>query len=105
MAEPVQRRQNPLSTLSCSSELAPLSRPLRRCAPPSEPGAPCYKYCTQLDFKSLEAGDMQQHKNSFGPYNFASLFTTYFLEVRSSSPMGGDRGIDLTGVEQIELGE
>jgi len=68
------------------------------CDPPSEDEKACYQYCTDQDLSSLEDGNIRSvYVDSAGPFNFAALFTSYVLEV-------GARGVDLTNVEQIELG-
>ncbi|EOD08831.1 hypothetical protein EMIHUDRAFT_217106 [Emiliania huxleyi CCMP1516] len=74
-----------------------------KCDPPSDDDKACYQYCTDQDLSSLEQGDIRSDGDSAGPFNFAALFTSYVLEVGAR---GVDRlsGVDLTNVEQIELG-
>jgi len=70
-------------------------------------GKPCYYYCTNLDFSSLNQGTnaCQVYLNDGeGPYNFASLYSTYELEVSSTFDDSPETGVDLSQATGIELG-
>ena len=71
---------------------------------------PCFQYCTDLDFSSLESGDVASIAHGKqDPYNFASLFSSYNLVVHNGlgtevSVQSRSVGIDLGHVKTIRLG-
>ena len=72
-------------------------------------GKPCFYYCTNLDFSSFDSGDAKSMFAPTDPYNFASIFTEYNLQVynrfQSTKPVR-DRsaGIDLSAVKRLHVG-
>ena len=79
---------------------------------------PCYYYCSDLEFDSLEAGSaldvhgepMSRYGGASGPYNFASLYSTFILELYNQN-FGKDADvvyrsshIDLADAESIQIG-
>ena len=71
---------------------------------------PSRDYCTSLDFASLESGDPRAlYPEANGPYNFASLYSSFELAVynRESVERRVDirsRGIRLEDVQAVRLG-
>lgn len=71
--------------------------------------APCFYYCTNLDFASLESGNAKTFHTTGGPYNFASVYSSFRLVL--SNKFGADRpvgfrsqGIQLPDVTAIHIG-
>ena len=66
---------------------------------------PCYYYCTNLDFSSLESGNADAYKDSgAGPYNFASLYGKFMLQVTDDHGMPAKGNIDLSKVDRVLVG-
>ena len=71
--------------------------------------SPCFHYCSNLDFGSLDQGDVRaMYRSSSSPYNFASIYSGWNLQVYNqfdaSQPVSiRGRGIDLTGVRSIRV--
>jgi hypothetical protein len=70
---------------------------------------PCFYYCTNLDFASLEGGDAKNFHTTSGPYNFASVYSSFRLVL--SNKFGADRpvgfrsqGVQLQDVSAIHIG-
>jgi hypothetical protein len=68
--------------------------------------APCYYYCTNLDYSSLESGNVEAlHYGGAGPYNFASLYGKFMLKVTDvHGIMPAKSNIDLSKVDQVLVG-
>ena len=72
-------------------------------------GEPCFYYCTNLDFESLETGNAESRFNQHSPYNFASVYSAWDLQVYnhwSSDAKTSVRsaGLDLSKVTKLHLG-
>lgn len=71
--------------------------------------APCFHYCTNLDFASLEAGNSRVFHTTGGPYNFASVYSSFNLLLSNKVGTGRpvefrSQGIQLQGVKAVHLG-
>lgn len=78
------------------------------CATP-QGSAPCFHYCTNLDFASLEDGNAKKFHTTGGPYNFASVYSSFRLilsnKFGANQPVGfRSQGIQLQGVKAVHIG-
>mmetsp|Transcript_34539 Transcript_34539/g.90886 ORF Transcript_34539/g.90886 Transcript_34539/m.90886 type:complete len:1145 (-) Transcript_34539:172-3606(-) len=70
---------------------------------------PCFHYCSGLDFASLEDGNVQTLYGRKSPYNFASLYSTFKLQLHnkfsSDDPVYiRSAGIQLSQVKSVRIG-